>query len=168
MKRTKAASGLALPALLVPALGMTGHFGEGYSSSVPGGPADLRYRAFTIYTAQDACARSPHPDRLQVRPEPLVLKVGDRLHRSNVEHRVSELIIEAYGADGEFLSAVPIIVSTSDRQNVTMARSDWDYLEAVREGEDELVVAWACPTPDGLPLEKRVRLSVRAGDGRAD
>ena len=161
-------AGFALLALLVPAPGMTGHFGEGYSSSVPGGPADIRYRAFTLYTAQEACARSPHPDRLQVRPEPLIFKVGDRLHRSNVENRVSELIIEAYGADGEFLSAVPILVSTSDRQNVTAARSDWDYLEAVREGEDELVVAWACPTPDGLPLEKRVRLIVHAGDAPAD
>ena len=72
----------------------------------------------------------------------------------------SELIIEAYRDDGKFLPAVPIIVTTVDVQNVMTTRSDWDYLEAIREGEDELVISWACRTPDGVPLEARVRIVV--------
>jgi hypothetical protein len=147
---------------------MAGHFGEGYSAAAPGEPADIRYRAFTIYTGPEACARSPRPSRLQVRPDPLILTIGDRIHRTNVDRHAGELIIEAYGAKGEFLPAVPIIVSTSDVQEVTAARSDWDYLEAVRAGEDELVVAWACPAEDGLPLETRVRLIVRPGAASVD
>lgn len=139
-----------------------GQFGEGYSSAEPGAPSDLHYRAFTIYTAQEACAQSAMPSEFRVRPDPLRLAIGDRIHRSNVNRHPSELVIEAYGPRGEFLPSVPIIVSTMDLQNVTRTRSDWDYFEAAAEGEDELVVAWACGTPDGAPVQTRVRLIVSA------
>jgi hypothetical protein len=149
---------------LFPLSALAGIFGEGFSSSVLGGPSDIRYRAFTIYTAQEACAESKLPAVLRVRPNPLEMTIGDRIHRTNVERNPSELIIEAYGEHGEFLPGVPIIVSTVDVQNVTASRSDWDYLEAVREGEDELVVGWACKTSDGVPLEARVRIVVESSD----
>lgn len=155
---------LASVALLLPVSALAGHFGEGYSSAEKGAPSDIYYRAFTIYTQQEACAISARPAELRVFPSPLILKVGDRIHRTNVEMNPGDLIVEAYAEDGEFLPAVPIIVYTIDRQNVVSARSDWDYLEAMREGEDELVVAWACGSADGPPLEARVRLVVTADD----
>lgn len=147
--------------VLFPLSALAGIFGEGYSSSALGGPSDIRYRAFTIYTAQEVCAESKLPAVLRVRPSPLEMRIGDRIHRTNVGRNPSELIIEAYGENGEFLPAVPVIVSTVDVQNVTASRADWDYLEAVSEGEDELVVSWACTTPEGLPLEARVRIIVK-------
>ncbi len=145
-----------------------GAFGEGYSSTVPGGSANINFRAFTIYTRQEACEKSPFPSELRVLPNPLILKIGDRVHRSNVSNESSELSVEAYGSSGEFLPAVPIIVSTADVQNVTASRSDWDYLEAVREGEGELVVSWACTSPDGQQLEARVQIIVTTNSGTND
>jgi hypothetical protein len=150
--------------LLFPLSALAGIFGEGFSSSLLGGPPAIRYRAFTIYTAQEACAESALPAEFRVRPNPLRMRLGDRVHRTNVERNPSELIIEAYGEDGEFLPAVPIIVSTVDVQNVTVSRSDWDYFEAVRDGEDELVIAWACRTPNGVQLEARVSIIVASSD----
>lgn len=149
---------------LVPLSVLAGTFGEGYSSATPGGPAAIYFRAFTIHTEREACAKSANPVELRVYPNPLLLKIGDRIHRSNVDTRPSELVVEAYGENGEFLPALPIAVSTMDLQNVTTSRSDWDYLEAVREGEDELVVAWACAGRNGVPIVTRVRIIVRPGD----
>ncbi len=141
--------------LLAPPDTLAGQFGEGYSSMVPGGPSDLRYRAFTIHTGREACDLSAAVSEFRVSPNPLLLKVGDRIHRTNVDSQISELVIEAYGASGEFLPAVPIVVSTIDSQRATEIRSDWDYFEAVREGEGDLVVKWACTAPsgEGSPLE---------------
>ena len=146
--------------LLLPCACLAGAFGEGFSSKQPGAPSDIGARAFTIYTLQEACEESAIPAEIRVLPEPLVLKVGERLHRSNTSPAQSELIIEAYGEDGEFLPAVPVIVSTLDMQNVTESKSNWNYLEATRTGEDSIVVAWPC-TPPGEPwLESRARLVV--------
>lgn len=135
-------------------------FGEGYSSAAPGGPAAIHFRAFTIYTGQEACAKSPKPAELRIVPNPLQLQVGDRIHRSNGDAHVSELVIEAYDEDGSFLPSVPIIVNRIDVQSALASRSDWDYLEAIRAGEDELVVYWACPAPDGSAVEARIRIFV--------
>ena len=135
-------------------------FGEGYSSTEPGGPSAIYFRAFTIYKGKEACEKSPLPVEFRIFPNPLRMKVGDRIHRSNVHDNPSELVIEAYDKDGVFLPAVPIVVDTIDAQHVTGSRSDWDYFEAIREGEAELVVGWACATPDGVPVEKRLRILV--------
>ena len=151
----------AILMLLAPPDSLAGQFGEGYSSMVPGGPSDLRYRAFTIHTGRETCDLSAAVSEFRVSPNPLLLKVGDRIHRTNVDSHISELVIEAYGASGEFLPAVPIVVSTIDSQRVTETRSDWDYFEAVREGEDDLIVQWACPASgEGESLLETVRIIV--------
>jgi len=156
----KVAINLTSIGCLLPFACMAGQFGEGFSSMVPGGQSDISFRAFTIYTLQEACEKSAVPAELRVLPNPLVLKVGDRIHRSNASPSQGELIIEAYGEDGEFIPAVPVIVSTMDVQGVTAARSDWDYFEAIRTGEDDIVVAWPCTQPDEPWLEARARLLV--------
>jgi hypothetical protein len=137
-----------------------GIFAEGYSSPAPGAPSQISFRAFTIYTWQDACAKSGTPSELKVMPNPITLNVGDRIHRTNVSEQRSEIIVEAYGARGLFLPAVPIIVSTVDPNGVLGNRSDWDYFEAVGEGEAELVVGWACQQSGGAPLQASVRIIV--------
>jgi len=156
----KAAKYLAILLLSMPAAVAADIFGEGYSSSEPGGPSAIFFRAFTLYTGQEVCDRSPLPAELKIFPNPLRMKVGDRIHRSNVDEHPSELVIEAFDKDGAFLSGVPIIVNTVGVQNVIETRSDWDYFEAIQEGEDELVVSWACATAGGVPVEGRVRIVV--------
>ena len=137
-------------------------FGEGYSSSAPGAPSEIALRAFTIYTLQDACAKSAAPSELKVLPNPIELRVGGRIHRSNVDEQRSELIVEAYGADGGLLPRAPIIVSTLDAHGVTRSRSDWDYLVAVAEGEAELIVESPCQAPRGTRPVESVRIVVAA------
>jgi hypothetical protein len=146
--------------LVIPLAAAGGIFGQGYSSAQPGDPAAIYFRAFTIYAGQEACEQSPVPAEFRILPDPLQLKVGDRIHRTNFDEHTSELVIEAYDKDGLFLPAVPIHVDLVDVQSVVESRSDWDYFEAVRAGEDELVVSWACAAPDGSPLEERVRILV--------
>jgi len=144
-----------------------GTFGEGYSSVEPGGPSSISFRAFTIITGREACEKSPRPAELRIFPNPLRMRVGDRIHRSNVDEHPSELVIEAYDDRGAFLPAVPIAVSTIDAQRVTGSRSDWDYFEALGEGEAELVVFWPCTTPGGPNVEARVRILVTASNAEA-
>lgn len=126
----------------------------------PGAPAEIQFRAFTIYTGAEECKKSRQPAELRVHPDLLRLKVGDRVHRTNVNRHKSELVIEAYSEDGEFLSAIPIFVSTIDNSNVTRSRSDWDYLEAIKAGEADLVVGWACSSPGGKPVRTHVHVIV--------
>lgn len=145
---------------LLPLSVHAGVFGEGYSSSAPGTPASISYRIFTIYTRQEVCEESATPSELRILPNPILLKIGDRIHRSNTDSQVSELVVEAYGPSGEFIPAVPIIVSTVDVQNVTSTRADLDYLEAVKPGEDDLEVSWACPEPTGRGVAAQVRIIV--------
>ena len=145
---------------LLPCACLAGVFGEGFSSAVQGGPSDISLRAFTIYTLQEACEESAVPAELRIQPDPLALKVGDRIHRANVDPDQSELIIEA----GEFLPAVPVVVSIIDLVGVTQSRSDWSYFEAIRVGEDVIVVAWPCTQPGEPWLEARVRLVVASED----
>ncbi len=151
----------------VPLAATAGIFGEGYSSAEPGAPSAIHFRAFTIYTGAEACRGSPVPVELRVLPSPLRMSVGDRIHRSNVDRHPSELVIEAYDKDGAFLPAVPIVVATVEVQNVVGSRSDWDYFEALREGEDELVVGWACSAANGTPVEARVRILVTSSNANA-
>lgn len=160
----KVAIKLAGLGCFLPCACLAGVFAEGFSSKVAAGPSDIGLRAFTIFTLQEACERSAVPAELRILPNPLVLKIGDRIHRSNASANQSGLIIEAYGHDGEFLPAVPVIVSTMDVQGITESRSDWNFLEAVRVGEDDIVVAWPCTQPDEPWLEARARLVVVSDD----
>ncbi|MEM6484532.1 MAG: hypothetical protein AAF662_06055 [Pseudomonadota bacterium] len=142
------------------ATALGGIFGEGYSSSLPGGPSAIYFRAFTIYTRQEACETSGIPAKLKILPNPIQLRIGDRIHRSNVEQHPSEIVVEAYDEHDAFLPAVPITVSTIDTSNITTSRSDWNYFEATKEGKAEVSVSWACSTADGNALEARASVVV--------
>ena len=158
--RTAYSFTVMIATLLLPMSVHAGVFGEGYSSQEPGESASISYRAFTIYKLQEVCKGLAAPRELRVHPNPIVLKIGDRVHRSNADIKVSELAVEAYGPSGEFMPAVPILVSTVDVQNVTSTRADWDYLEAVKLGEDDLEVSWACPRPRGQGIATRAKIIV--------
>lgn len=141
-----------------------GTFAEGYSSVEPGGPSSIYFRAFTIITGRQECEKSQRPVELRVFPNPLRMNVGDRIYRSNIEEHPGELVVEAYDEGGNFLPAVPIIVTTIDVQKVTGSQSDWDYFEAIGEGEAELVVFWLCAAPNGAHVEARVRVLVTSSN----
>ena len=159
---------LALLLVSYPLSASGGIFGEGHSSPAPGAPSEISFRAFTIYTLQDACKESAAPAQLKVLPNPITLRVGERIHRTNVGEHWSEVIVEAYGASGRFLPAVPIIVSTLDPSGVIGDRSDRDYFEAIAEGEAELVVGWACAPPGTAPVRASVRIVVASSVNPAD
>ena len=138
--------------ILLPVSGWAWVFAEGYSSAKPSVSARIFYRAFTIYTGQDACSDSPVPFEFRVRPNPITLKVGERIHRTER----SELIVEAYDEAGLFLPAVPLVVTVIDSMTVVRSRSDWDYFEAIAEGEAELLIAWYCPADDHVQAKVRI------------
>jgi hypothetical protein len=74
----------------------------------------------------------------------------------------AELLADLH--DGLFLPSVPIVVNLIDVESVVVSRSDWDYFEAIRAGEDELAVGWACPGPGGSPVEARIGILVTRGN----
>lgn len=115
-------------------------FAEGHSSAKPGASAALSYREFTIYLAEEACAHSPVPSRIEVRLARSSLSIGERIHRTSS----SELIVEAYDEEGRFLPEIPILVDVDAPLDVAGSRADWDYLEARGAGEAKVVVTWLC------------------------
>ncbi len=135
---------LAILALVLWPASHAAIFAEGYSSAVQSTAADIRFRAFTLYSREAACNVAPAIAEIKVLPDPIRLQVGERIHRSNVTNIVTELIVEAYNSDGEFVPGVPIIVELLDNNGVTATRSDWNYLEAQQAGVAELLVRPAC------------------------
>ena len=120
-------------------------FAEGTSSAELGVPAQIFYRAYTIYTLQEACDRSAVPASLSVRLTHRKVSVGTRVHRDSG----SELIVEAYDEGGKFLPSVPIVVAVLADPGVIGSRSDWDYFEALTPGEAEVRVSWICRRVEG-------------------
>lgn len=151
---------LILLVLLIPSFATAEIFGEGFSSATPNTSADIRFRAFTIYSLESACVGSIAVEKLSIMPNPLFLTVGDRIYRSNVNALTSEIIIEAFGKNGEFLPSVPLIISINDDQNAIISRSDWDYFEAIREGEARLITSWACASQNVQEVEASARIIV--------
>lgn len=147
---------LVILTLLIPTSASAAIFGEGFSSPTPNAPADIRFRAFTIYSLESACEASAAVERLNIMPNPLFLAIGDRVHRSNE----SVIVIEAYDENGEFLPSVPLVINLFDDQNTTTSRSDWDYFEAVREGEARLFTFWACAKQSTQGVEASARIVV--------
>lgn len=127
-------------------------FGEGWSSENQGDPASIHYRAFTIYTGEEACEKSGRLAELRAPPSAILLRVGDRLYRSESSNASAELAVDAYDSEGRFLSRVPIVVNLIDPSELMSGRSDWDYIEATKPGEALLKFSWLCPTEDGQPI----------------
>ena len=125
-------------------------FAEGTSSTEPGAPSAIFYRAFTIYTGQEACASSRTPASLRVHLRMEEVGVGTRVHRDSP----SELVVEAYDDAGTFLPAVPIVVEVLANTGVVASGGDRDYFEIIGPGEVEVVARWLCA---------EVRGSVRLG-----
>ena len=134
----------------------TGHFGEGYSSATQTTPAEIHYRMLSLGNWQQICDASALPDRLSLKPDPLRLNIGERIHRSGA----AELVIEAYDAQGRFVPRVPILLVLIDPQDITTSRSDWDFFEAKQPGEAWIGVRSACAKDIEPSLEFRARIIV--------
>lgn len=167
-KPINAKVGLALLVLAAQPAASAGRFAEGYSSAEPGAPSEVYHRAFTIYSLKEACGESLRPGTFRISPDPIHMRVGDRVHHSSPQGRPSDLVIEAFDAQGGFLPSLPIIVDVTGRDGVVASRSDWEYFEAARAGEDELRVTWACATQDGEPGEASVRILITSGRASKD
>jgi hypothetical protein len=114
--------------------------GEGYSSEAKGTPAEIYHRAFSLGNWQGICAESKFPTKIRVLPNPVQLRVGDRLKLGER----SALIVEATDSKGKFLGHVPIMVDIRNPSLSFQGRGDWDYLKAVRQGRAMLRIHTAC------------------------
>ena len=129
-------------------------FAEGYSSELPGEPARISNRAFTIYTKQDVCLASDTPTRFQLHQSAISLKVGDKIYRGGR----TTLVIEAYGEDGRFLPKVPIELLVIQESDILASRSDWDYLEALNEGTAEILIRGSCTGEQNIDVRIMVNI----------
>lgn len=118
------------------------HLGEGYSSQGQGLPAEIYYRQFTLSDWQDICAKAPFPTAIKMRPNPIRLRVGQKLRLG--PH--SDVSVEAVNGRGIFLKRVPISVEVDDPHGTVHSRDDWDYLKAIRKGRAKLTVHAYCGT----------------------
>lgn len=87
--------------------------GEGLSSSEPGVRIEAGHRMFTTITGPEACNSSPAPVSLVA--EPVTLTVGSELE-------LTDLVVAAYGASGDFIPSVPIEVLERDTRNRILKR----------------------------------------------
>lgn len=116
---------------------------------------------FSLGTIQEVCEGSPIPSEFRIRPNPIRLRVGDRIHRT----APGEIIVEAYDARGNFLPSIPVatgVLELNENQNVIGTRADWDYFEAMAEGEAEFGVNFRCQSTDGSFIQSEVRILVTA------
>jgi len=158
------ASSFMLLMLSINALGA-----EGFSSPTVDSPAKLYYRAFTIYTGQEACDKSPKVATLRIRVPSQTLIVGDKLqayYRDSTEE--SDLIIEAYDSTGNFLPSVPISaeaysIGRTDNYDpgIIYINSSMDYWEARRPGRFVVTARWNCATTDSNGVYDEVTIEVQ-------
>lgn len=159
---------LLLP-LLFPALGSCQ---EGYSSAQPSVPANIYYRAFTIYTLQEACEKSPKVSTLSIRLPNTRIQVGDRI-KTNApdDSTVSDLVIEAFDAEGHFLPSVPVHVGAGSQgrtvdfdPGIIYRDASMDYWEARLPGKFDLEVSWACSHDAQSVVQDSVTIDVVGSD----
>ena len=131
----------------------TGVFGqEGYSSAEPGVPANIYSRAFTLMIHQQVCEDSPDVARISLKLFRDVMVVGERIRTNRADDSVvSDLVIEAFDASGNFLPAVPVYSSVSSAgrtrdfdPGVVYRDGSMDYWELRKAGEIEVSAYWAC------------------------
>ncbi len=87
--------------------------GEGLSSSEPGANIRAGYRIFTTITGPEACKSTPTP--VSLRSKPITLTVGDKLH-------LTDLVVDAYDASGNFLPSTPLEILETDEGNRVLKR----------------------------------------------
>jgi len=125
---------------------------EGFSSSNLATPANVYYRAFTIYSLESACEKSPEVSSIKLHVPNGTLYVGERLHANTPDDSVvSDFIIEAFDREGNFVANVPVQVSvySVDRTStfdpgIVYRDASMDYWEARKPGEFAVFVRWSC------------------------
>jgi hypothetical protein len=141
---------------------------EGYSSAQPSIPARIYYRVFTIYTHQEACEKSPKVSVISLRLPSTRMRVGDKIKTNSPDDSiVSDLVIEAFDEDGNFLPAVPVYVmavsqgKTIDYDPGILYRDgSMDYWEARSPGKFDIGVSWACPSSPQNVVQDSVTIEV--------
>ncbi len=110
---------------------------EGFSSGERGSAASLANRAFTIYTAEDACASSMIPAGFQVNLFNASLQPGDRIY-------FEDIIVDAFDDFDQFLPRIPIQIVVMAEAGKLRSRSDWDYVEVEDAGPITLLAQFYC------------------------
>ncbi len=142
---------------------------EGYSSPSLGSPAKLSYRAFTIYTGQEACEKTPEVASLRIRLNRQMLRVGDKLQAYYLnDAEESDLIIEAFDLAGNFIPSVPIsaeafsIGRTANYDpGIIYMNSSMNFWEARKPGHFAVTTRWYCGAPGSDGIRDEVIIEVR-------
>lgn len=154
---------LCLSLLPISALGI-----EGYSSPDISSPAKLSYRAFTIYTGQEACNNSPDISSIKLRVSFETITIGDKLqaYGSN-DSDPTDLTILAFDSEGNFVPNVPVYVhaysigrTEENDPGIIYIDSSINYWEARKSGEFAISVRWLCAEPDSGGVMDTVVLKV--------
>lgn len=125
---------------------------EGFSSAEPSIPANIYYRAFTIITLQEECEKSPEVSKITLRLANTTIEVGDRVHSNSPDDStVSDLVIEAFDDEGNFLPSVPVHVGAGSQgrtidydPGVIYKDASMEYWEARKPGKFDIGAIWAC------------------------
>lgn len=115
-------------------------YAEGYSSSAPDMPMDLRFRMFTIYSKP--CEGLRVPVRLVAEPETVTLKLGQRF-------QLQDVVLRAYDESGAFLAKQPVGSSLEYSRSVVKFESDNDrsfVITARAPGKANAFFASVCAT----------------------
>jgi hypothetical protein len=142
---------------------------EGHSSAQPSAPATIHSRAFTIHTLQDACDDSPTVSSLVLTLRSTRIHVGDRINTNTVDNAsVSDLIIEAFDADGNFVPSVPVYVGATSQgktqeydPGIVYKDASMDYWEARLPGKFDIEAGWLCVSDTQQAVRDKVTVEVR-------
>lgn len=141
---------------------------EGYSSAEPSSAANIYSRTFTIYTHKDACDKSPVVSEIRIKYPKEIIEVGNRIHANSPDDSiVSDFIIKAFNAEGNFLPSVPIYVdvnlqdSTLDFDPGIIYRdATMNYWEARKPGMFVIRARWACPSYAQSDIQDTITIEV--------
>ena len=112
--------------------------GEGLTSAAPGESARASYRMFTTISGPEACAAARSP--AVIRPESVEMSVGDSIS-------LSDVVIESFSIDGEFVASVPVDFFDHFPSNVAFERIEHPtriIYRAKRFGSKSLEVRHYC------------------------
>jgi hypothetical protein len=137
-------------------------FGEGFTSTAPGAPAEIYYRAFSLGNMPEICGSSGVPVKLVPRRDPIRLHIGDSIQRVGQVpgNKQTHVVVDAYDEHDHFLPHVPITVTVIDAQRITEVGTERDDLRAVSTGDANFEVTWACGPNDAPMVQTRIRMVV--------
>ena len=139
-------------ALLVLSAITIANIGEGFTSAEAGAKINAGYRMFTTITGPERCDSTLVPASIVA--EPINLVVGDTLE-------LTDLVVAAYSASGDFIPSVPIEILEQDTANRILIRDleSTRYVYVAKDrGMKTLLIRHYCQGEAGATAELQVTI----------